>query len=253
MPEARGIQRMVVIQLSGVVREYSPGHGVRGITLSVAAGECFAAVGRNGSGKSTLARLLTGLDRPAAGTVAVFGHRVDRGVRAHLPRTGYLAETSRHWDALTGRANAWFTARSYGLSRLAVEARLKALLDATELSAQADHAVAAYSFGMRRKLGIVQAVCHDPDLLILDEPTAGLDTPCRTWLAQHVRERCASGKTTWISSADPEWVSAIATRAAFLVSGRITAEGPVSEFLAEAPHPTLRDAFLLKTGGALEP
>ena len=102
------------------------------------------------------------------------------------------------------------------------------LLAQADLEAQADEPVAAYSFGMRRKLSIIEALAHDPDLLVLDEPSAGADTAFLQQLVQWIAERGARGKTTWIADNDPDWVSHTATDAILLRDGRLAAAGTVT-------------------------
>lgn len=224
---------MTVIHAKGLVREYAPGRGVCGVSLAIEQGECVALLGRNGSGKSTLTRLLLGLERASAGRLDVFGRPVGKGSRHHLGRLGIALDTSVHWEALSGRANARFIARSYGMAGREIEARLDELFALADLGSQAHEPVATWSFGMRRKLSLVEALCHEPDLLVLDEPTTGVDAHFLVALADLIRRRSGSGKTTWIASNDPDWVAGVASRVVFLDAGRVTTEGTVAELVAE--------------------
>jgi ABC-2 type transport system ATP-binding protein len=126
----------------------------------------------------------------------------------------------------------WFFACQYGLTGSALGRRVDELLCQADLTAQADDPVAAYSFGMRRKLSIIEALPHDPDLLILDEPSANVDEAFLERLVQWVRQRCESGKTTWVADNDADWISRTATHAILLSNGRIQAEGEVPELMA---------------------
>jgi ABC-type multidrug transport system ATPase subunit len=204
-------------------------------------GACCALLGRNGSGKSTLTRLLLGLERPRSGKVVVLGSVVSDGARGHLARAGVVLDTSVHWDRLSGYENAYFVARSYGLPHAAVEERLSTYLQAADLLEYADQPVAGYSYGMRRKLSIVQALCHEPDLLIMDEPTAGVDAHFLTRLTKTVQDRRSSGRTTWITSNDPEWAGLVADNVVFLEKGAIVAKGTVDDLVNEiAPLAEIR-------------
>jgi len=224
---------MNAIEAHNLVREYKPGRGVCGVTLSVGRGECFGLLGRNGSGKTTLTRMLLGMEKPASGILHVLGEGLEKGSRNHLGRIGVSLDTSIHWERLSGWQNAYFTARSYGLSRDAVEARLDELFALADLRQCSHDPVRTYSFGMRRKLSHLQALCHDPELLIFDEPTGGVDAHfCRS-LGDLVGQRTGCGLTTWIAGNDPDWLSGVATRIAFMASGRICAEGTVEDLVGE--------------------
>ena len=204
-------------------------------------GVCCGLLGRNGSGKSTLTRLLLGLERPQSGQVVVLGSVVSEGARSHLSRVGAVLDASVHWDNLSGYKNGYFVARSYGLPHALVEERLSAYLQAADLLEWADQPVAGYSYGMRRKLSIVQALCHEPDLLIMDEPTAGVDAHFLTRLTKMVRDRQSRGQTTWIAGNDPEWVSGVAAKVVFLDKGSIVAKGTVDDLVGEVgPFAELR-------------
>ena len=221
------------IEMRDLHREYAGGRGVRGVTLTVRAGECFALLGRNGSGKSTLNRLLLGLERPDRGEAVVLGCAVHRGERGHLRRIGVALETAAHWEMLSGWDNARFFAASYGLPRAEADRRLTELFEASGLAGQAKCPVATYSFGMRRKLALVQALCHEPELLMLDEPTAAVDAHFQVWLAEAIRARGRAGRTTWITGNEAEFMAGVADRVAFLEAGRVPAQGTVRELVAK--------------------
>lgn len=203
------------------------------MSFSVGAGECFAVLGRNGSGKSTLVRLLAGLEKASSGSLDVLGIDLMDDSRQHLSMMGVSLDTDIHWDQLSGRENAFFTARSHKMDGRGIDRRLKELFELADLSPQADEPVKTYSFGMRRKLSLIQALCHDPDLLLLDEPTTGLDMHFLPRLADTVKARSKAGKTTWVSGNDAEWISDVATRVAFMASGQIITHGTIGELLEE--------------------
>ncbi len=221
------------IEANSLVREYAPNRGVSGVSLNVAPGECCAVLGRNGCGKTTLTRLLLGLERLSAGRLSVLGHQVNAGCRSHLRRCGAITDTSVHWEHLTACQNASFIGRSFGMSPDAIDKRLTELLRLADLADHANEPVSKYSFGMRRKLSIIQAILHEPELLILDEPTAGLDAQFLDRLGNLIRLRCTAGQTTWITTNDLDWSSRVATRVAFMDAGRIVAEGTPTELLSE--------------------
>lgn len=112
--------------------------------------------------------------------------------------------------------------------------RLDLLFKQSDLHSRTQDPVKTYSFGMRRKLNFVQALCHEPEILIIDEPTTGLDAHFLVTLAEIIRNRSESGRTTWVSGNDPDWIGGVASRVAFMDEGRIIAEGSVEGLVSEA-------------------
>jgi ABC-2 type transport system ATP-binding protein len=189
-------------------------------------------LGANGSGKTTLTRLVAGLDRAERGDMSVLGGPAYRRPLRLRRRCGVALDTPAHWDTLSGRQNLWFFGRQYGLSGSELSRRVDELLCEAELAAQADEPVAVYSFGMRRKLSVIEALAHDPDLLILDEPSAAADVAFLDRLVRWVRSRCERGKTTWVADNDADWLARVATDVILLSEGRIEAQGAVSKLMA---------------------
>lgn len=237
---------MLAVEAHELVREHAPGRGVCGVSLGVRAGECYAVLGRNGSGKSTLTRLLLGLEPVGGGRLAVLGCPVTLGSRGHLRRLGVALDATPHWDALTGWQNAAFVASAYGLRDGELERRLAGLFGLAGLAPHRDEPVATYSFGMRRKLALIEALCHEPDLVVLDEPTAGVDEQFRVALAGLLRTRRDRGATTWLAANDVDWAAGVASRVAFMEAGRIVAEGTPDELAREVSP--LREVCLTLAG-----
>jgi ABC-type multidrug transport system ATPase subunit len=236
-----------------IVRLYNRGQGICGVSLSVQAGQCLGVLGANGSGKTTLTRLITGLDQAESGRISVFG-------KPAYPRSlnlrrccGVALDTPAHWETLSGRQNLWFFARQFGLSGSNLLQRVDELLSEADLTKQADEPVSSYSFGMRRKLNIIEAMSHDPDLLILDEPSAGADAAFLERLAQRIHRRCEQGRTTWITDNDVDWLSGTATNAILLSEGRIEAEGSVPELMNSIGTWNRIDILLEQSGFSATP
>jgi ABC-type multidrug transport system ATPase subunit len=225
---------MNAVEARELVRQYRPGRGVCGVNFSVKPGECFAVLGRNGSGKSTLARLILGLEKPDSGRLSILGCPKKGGrTRSSLSGIGAVLDSSVHWEELSGLENAYFAARMYGMGHEEAERRLQDLFGLAGLGDRAEEPVRSYSFGMRRKLSLIQALCHDPELLVLDEPTIGVDAHFLLILAEILRSRSGMGRATWISGNDAGWIGSVAHRAAFLDSGRIAAVGTVEDLIRE--------------------
>ncbi|MBW8038555.1 MAG: ABC transporter ATP-binding protein [Planctomycetes bacterium] len=244
---------MDTIIAENIVRLHGTGRGIEGMSLSVGAGQCLGILGANGSGKTTLTRLVAGLDRADRGRLFVLGGPAYPRARQLRHRCGVALDTPAHWDSLSGRQNLWFFARQYGLTGSALSRRVDELLCQADLTAQADDPVAAYSFGMRRKLSIIEALPHDPDLLILDEPSANVDEAFLERLVQWVRQRCECGKTTWVADNDADWISRTATHAILLSNGRILAEGEVPELMASIGARNRIDILLEQSGFGSRP
>lgn len=213
-------------------RHYSTGRGVDGVSLSVKAGQCFGVLGANGSGKTTLTRLVAGLDRAQRGDMSVLGGTACPRPLGLRRRCGVALDSPAHWENLSGRQNLWFFARQYGLKGSYLYRRVGQLLCEAQLIDQADEPVAVYSLGMRRKLSVIEALVHDPDLLILDEPSAGADVAFLDRLVEWIKVRCERGKTTWIADNAADWLARAATDVILLSEGRIEARGAVSELMA---------------------
>jgi ABC-2 type transport system ATP-binding protein len=194
------------------------------VTFEVAAGSVAAVVGGDGAGKTTLVRALAGTVRPAAGTV----RRPDRR------RLGYVSAGPGVWADLTVDENLSFAGRAYGLSADQLEVRVGALLERTGLAAARDRLVARLSGGMRQKLALAMAVAHEPELLLLDEPTTGVDPVSRAELWRLLASAAADGAavvvaTTYLDEAER------AASVLVLDRGRALLAGTPDEVLAATP------------------
>ena len=219
------------IEMREVSFSYPGGKGVRGVSITVWKGECLGLLGRNGSGKTTLTHLLLGLHELKSGSIRVFGHPVSNGSRSHLGRIGFAPDRPPLWENLSGYRNAYFTARAYGCSRDHITHALEKLFESACMEDQAHEPVSTYSFGMKKKLGLIQALCHDPELLILDEPTAGVDPQFMGVLTQVVLSRKEKGMTTWIASNDADWLAGVDPGILIMEEGRVVGDGTVDSLL----------------------
>ena len=210
----------------------STGRGIPSIDLRVGQGENLALIGPNGSGKSTLLRMLaTAL--PAKGELELFGVRPQGRVVWDLRRRiGFAGDAPVHLEELSGRENAVFFARAAGLPPGFAGKQVEALFGRFGLSAHGDEPVSAYSFGMRRKLLLVEALAHDPDLLLLDEPAVGLDATSRATLREVLSERVDRGGSVVVATNDLRGVADLADRVTFLLDGDVAAEGTPAQLMA---------------------
>jgi Cu-processing system ATP-binding protein len=233
------------VELKSVARHYGRVKAVDGVSFSAAPGEVVALVGHNGAGKTTLIKLMLGLARPTAGTVAVLGQDPAAGDVAVRRRLGYLPETVSFNPALTGRETLRFYVRLKG-GRKSEE---NVLLERIGLAHAADRRIGTYSKGMRQRLGLAQAMIGTPAVLLLDEPTTGLDPELRQQFYAIVREMQAAGATVLLSSHALNELEGNASRVVILNEGRKIADGTLDELRHIARLPT---RIRLKTaeGGA---
>jgi len=221
---------MAVIETRGLTKQYGrqPAPALADLDLTVEPGEIFGFLGPNGAGKSTTIRLLLGFLHPSAGVAHVLGHDIDRGSVEIRRRTGYLPGGIAFWDGLTGERLLDELAAMSGRA----PTRRSALLDRLELADALHRPVRDYSRGMRQKLGIIQALQHDPELAILDEPSEGLDPLMQRAFYEILEELRAAGRTIFFSSHVLSEVERICDRVAIVRSGRLVALEDVAALLA---------------------
>ncbi len=227
----------VRIALEQVSKRYGQTHAVKDVSLTLAAGECVALAGHNGAGKSTLIKLMLGLIHCDAGTVRVLGSDPRVGKAPARQHVGYLPETVALHPAMTGLETLAFYAR---LKRQPVAGNL-ALLERVGIARAATKRVATYSKGMRQRLALAQALLGAPRVLLLDEPTTGLDPALRQSFYAILQELRASGTAILLSSHALAEIEGQADRIIIMKNGRKTAEGTLAQLRQDAQLPlTLR-------------
>lgn len=209
------------LRSDGLTKRFGDEAVVDSIDLDVQVGEIFGLLGPNGSGKSTTLRMLTGLLRPSAGEVEVLG-----GSPGSQPdRVGALIEEPAIYPYLSGRRNLMLLAGLVGAPEGAVDEQLEVI----GLSDAADRPAGGYSTGMRQRLGIAAAMLHDPELLILDEPSAGLDPTGVVEIRELLREVAGGGRTILVSSHQLTEIDRICDRVAIIHRGGLAYQGPIDE------------------------
>jgi ABC-2 type transport system ATP-binding protein len=225
------------IAISGLTKDFPAGfrglkvRAVDDLTLNVAAGEVFGLLGPNGSGKSTAIKAVLGLIEPSRGSTAIFG-RPSREVAARAV-VGYLPEAPYFHRYLTGRELVAFFGRLSGMRGAGVRDRVDAVIAWVGLSGAADRRVGTYSKGMLQRIGLAQALVHDPKLLVLDEPTAGVDPIGSAEIGGLVRRLREGGKTVLLCSHLLAQVEDICDRIAILDRGRLVLSGAVADLVGE--------------------
>ncbi|MBV8446003.1 MAG: ABC transporter ATP-binding protein [Candidatus Dormibacteraeota bacterium] len=216
-----------VLQAEGIALRHRNGRGIGPLTLQADAGECVGLMGPNGAGKTTLLRLLATLEHSRSGSLRWFGGLGPVQARRHI---GFAPDTVVEEGSLTARQATHFWARQW-LPRSTATAHVERALRAFELDDVADERVSHFSFGMRRRLGLSQAFVHDPSLVLLDEPTAGLDPAGVLALRTLLRQRRLVGQTAVVASNDCEFVAAVCDRVVFLVDGALVRDATPATLL----------------------
>ncbi len=242
----------VAIEATDLRKTYGSEVALDGVSLSIPAGTVYGFLGPNGAGKTTTMRLLTGLARPSSGTVRVCDTAVDdrRALAAHV---GYLPETPPLYDEFSAREQLDYVADLRDLPADVADDRIEDYLARFDLAEDADRRIEDYSKGMRQKTAFVQSVLHDPDVLFLDEPTAGLDPRAARRIRESVTEFAAAGTTVFLSTHILPVVETVADEVGVLFEGRLVAEGTPEEVTARAETGeagSLEDAFLAVTSDA---
>jgi ABC-2 type transport system ATP-binding protein len=219
---------IVAAEAVGLVKRYGDVTAVDGISLCIRRGEVFGLLGPNGAGKTTTIGMMLGVLKPSEGNVLLFGEPLIGNERGLLSRVGALVETPTFYPYLGARDNLKVLAKLDGrVTNTAIEATLKL----TDLIAAADRPFRTYSLGMKQRLGIAAALLANPDLIILDEPTNGLDPAGIVEIRSLLRNLAAEGKAVVLSSHQLNEVQRICDRIAIVNSGKIVAEGTVTSLV----------------------
>jgi heme exporter protein A len=208
------------IRFENIDKRYGGLYALRRVSLEISAGECVVFAGRNGSGKTTLLRIAARLARPSSGTVNFLNGREERS--GALPPAGFVAHATMVYDELTAEENLLLFARLQGIAEPA--ARAEALLEEVGLLERRNSLVRTFSRGMRQRVAIARALLNEPAVVLLDEPTTGLDPQGASWFAQTLRQLRDSGRTILISLHGESEVSTLATRAVRLEAGAVVAD-----------------------------
>jgi ABC-2 type transport system ATP-binding protein len=218
----------VAAEAVGLIKRYGDVTAVDGISLCIRRGEVFGLLGPNGAGKTTTIGMMLGVLKPSAGNVHLFGEQLQGNERRLLSRVGALVETPTFYPYLGARDNLKVLAKLDGrVPKFAIEETLSL----TDLVAAADRPFRTYSLGMKQRLGIAAALLANPDLIILDEPTNGLDPAGIVEIRSLLRNLAAEGKAVVLSSHQLNEVQRICDRIAIVNSGKIVAEGAVTALL----------------------
>ncbi|KAA0217018.1 MAG: ABC transporter ATP-binding protein [Leptolyngbya sp. PLA3] len=218
------------LDLSHVAKTFRGGvQALRGIEMRVWRGEVFGLLGPNGAGKSTLIKILMTVIRPSRCEGTILGRRV--GDQSVLARVGYLPEHHRFPDYLTARQLLHYVGAMGKINRKERVQRIGKLLDMVDMTDWADKKLGSFSKGMRQRVGLAQALCNDPDLVLLDEPTDGVDPVGRRDIRKIVARLRDEGKTVFLNSHLLSELEMVCERVAILLRGEVRLQGTMSELI----------------------
>ncbi len=221
----------LMIETRGLTKSYGDFVALRGIDLKVNAGDIFGFIGPNGAGKTTTIRILTTLLEPSGGDAIVAGMSVWDDKDAIRGLVGYMPDAFGVYPDMTVTEYLHFFAAAYGIPRSARTGLVGGLLELTDLTFKEDALVDSLSKGMQQRLGLARALVHDPKVLVLDEPAAGLDPRARVELREILRELQRMGKTILLSSHILKELEEICNRIGIVEQGRLVAQGSTEEIL----------------------
>ena len=230
------------IEVQGLDKRFGPIHAVRNVSFSVRHGEVLGFLGPNGAGKSTTMKMITGFLEPTDGTVRVNGHDVKTDPISVKSAIGYLPEGAPAYGEMTVVRFLEFIAEIRGYSGEEKQQRIGRVIDLVHLDSVLEQTVETLSKGFKRRVGVAQALLHDPDVLIMDEPTDGLDPNQKHEVRSLIKEM-AENKAIVISTHILEEVDAVCSRAIIIAAGQILFDGTPAELRAQSEKNDYDDAF----------
>lgn len=236
---------MGLMEVKGIQKQFNSETVLKNIDLSIPKGELFGLLGPSGSGKSTLVKIMIGLLTPTTGTVEVDGQSMPD--LKQMQKIGYMAQADALYSDLTARQNLEFFASVYGIPKKERKARVHAVAEVVNLSADLDKVLEFYSGGMLRRVSLATALLHNPALLILDEPTVGIDPVLRASIWEDLKILQQKG-TTIILTTHVMDEAEKCDRLALLREGYIIAQGSPEQLKVQSTKPTLEEAFLYYGG-----
>jgi ABC-2 type transport system ATP-binding protein len=239
---------VAVIKFDGLSKTYGSFVAVRGLAFAVQKGTVFGFLGPNGAGKTTTIRMLMGILVPSSGNATIDGLDCQRDRIEVKRRVGYLPDAPIFYDFLRGREILQFVGEMHGQSRGVASDNAARLLDELALADAAEEYAINYSMGMKKKLGLACALIHDPPVLILDEPTNGLDPRAAHEVQDRLRRSTIEGKTIFLSTHLLDMAERLCSRVGIIHQGELVAEGALDSLRARiVPGGSLEEVFLKVT------
>lgn len=240
-----------LIQTHKLVKKYGEKLAVDEVSFEVFGGEIFGFLGPNGAGKTTTIKMIVGLLQPSAGSVKVGGFDVQTQPLQAKAICGYVPDTPNLYPKLTGRELLRFVGDLYGLERAQAARRIEELLRLFDLVQAGDDTIDSYSHGMQQKTALAAALMHNPKVLVLDEPTVGLDPKSARLIKDLLRQMAERSAAVFLSTHILEIAERMCDRIGIIHAGRLIAAGTMDELRSMSNGETsLEDIFLSLTGGA---
>ncbi|WP_234340200.1 ABC transporter ATP-binding protein [Gorillibacterium timonense] len=236
------------IQVEGVTKSFGKKEVLRGIHLAIKQAEIFGLLGPSGSGKTTLVRMMTGIDTATTGEIHLLGERMPK--LSMFKNIGYMAQSDALYMELSGKENLEFFASLFGMSGSVRRRRIEEVMELVNLTADLNKPAAAYSGGMRRRLSLAIALIHRPAVLILDEPTVGIDPVLRQSIWQELHALKKSGTTIVVTTHVMDEADKC-DRLAMIRDGSLIAMGSSQELMESSGTTTIEEAFLHYGGAAV--
>jgi ABC-2 type transport system ATP-binding protein len=235
-----------IISINGISKSYANTKAVDSLTLSVKKGEFFGFLGPNGAGKTTTIRIITGIMKPDSGNVIISGFvENEKSKISHL--LGVMSESRGFYDWMTAVEYLSFFAALYEIPKYQTKGKIIKLLEQVDLLKNKNRKISAYSRGMKQRLGLARALINDPQILILDEPTLGLDPQGQEDIQNSLKQLNNKGVTVFYSSHLLHEVSKLCSRIAIINQGRLVTQGTLQELMENTKSQTLTDVFLTLT------
>jgi lipooligosaccharide transport system ATP-binding protein len=235
--------RAPALEVRDLHKAYGALQVVRGVSLRIERGECFGLLGPNGAGKTTLLRLYLGLALPDQGRILLNGLSVPRDARRARAGVGVVPQADNLDPDFTVEENLRVYSRYFGLPQSVISQRLPGLLAFAGLEGKAREPISALSGGMKRRLSLARALVNDPDILLLDEPTTGLDPQARHLIWERLRQLAAAGKTLLLTTHFMDEAERLCNRVAIMDAGRIVMDGDPRRLIAAHIEPQVVEVF----------
>ena len=251
--EVLGYKRSPLIEAQDLCKKYGTKCAVSNVNLSVFGGEVFGFLGPNGAGKTTTIKMIVGLLQPTSGTVKVAGYDMQSQPLQAKINSGYVPDTPNLYSKLSARELLRFVGDLYSMEPRKINHRIEELLRMFSLDDVGDNLIDSYSHGMQQKASLAAALMHDPKVLVLDEPTVGLDPKSARLIKDVLRQLADRGSAVFVTTHILEIAEHMCDRIGIINQGKLIAIGSMDELRAmQQGETSLEDIFLSLTGGAEE-